>query len=239
MKDLDRIAKPTIAEVLKQFLEDQRERLSAKTYSKYKDVIHLLQCSLNSYAYQGLDKPDAGLFDRLYNVEGSEHREFCEIFGPEHIVPNVNEFLGYFMVRKVIVGKETLRAAGTVTKKLAKWLAEKEHVEAEEAEDAAQRGSKAARNLPKAEKLASLLHEFAEEQERGDEDNEIEDHFMLTRVEPGRVWLEGMLDGREVGPINVPEQICRLCKVGWSISGVVGRIGKTWRIVETWNVYPG
>jgi hypothetical protein len=48
-----------------------------------------------------------------------------------------------------------------------------------------------------------------------------------------------MLDGREVGPIDVPEDISRRCKVGWSISGVIARVGKRWWIVEAWNVYPG
>ncbi|MBI1893326.1 MAG: hypothetical protein HYS14_04370 [Candidatus Rokubacteria bacterium] len=48
-----------------------------------------------------------------------------------------------------------------------------------------------------------------------------------------------MLDGREVGPVEVPLEISRRCQVGWSISGVVGRVGKRWRLVEAWNVYPG
>jgi hypothetical protein len=104
-----------------------------------------------------------------------------------------------------------VRAAGTVTKKLAAWLAEKGYAGAEEAEDAS---------------------------ERGDEGDEVEDHFTLTRVECGRVWLEGMLDGRELGPIAVPEVISSRCKVGWTISGVGGRLGKRWQLVEAWNVYP-
>ena len=58
-KDAARIAKPTIAEVLKRFLEDQRERLAAKTFANYKYVIELLQHSLDGYAYQALDKADA------------------------------------------------------------------------------------------------------------------------------------------------------------------------------------
>ena len=43
-----------------------------------------------------------------------------------------SEFLGYFMPRKVLCGKETIRAAGTVTKKLAKWLSEKGYVKDDE-----------------------------------------------------------------------------------------------------------
>ena len=41
------------------------------------------------------------------------------IFGPEKIPGNVAEFLDYFMVRKVMCGKDLMRAAGTVMKKLA------------------------------------------------------------------------------------------------------------------------
>lgn len=229
---------PTIAEVLAQFLADQHKRLAPKTFARYEYVIELLQHCLDGYAYQSLNKADAKLFDRLFNAEGDEHREFCQIFGPEHILPNVGEFLDYFMIRKVIAGKELLRAAGTVTKKLAAWLAKKGHAEAVEVEDAKERGAAAARDLPKAEELASRLRRFAEGQKRGSEDDEVEDYFMLMRVEPGKIWLEGM-DGRELGPIQIPEDISRRCKVGWTISGVVGRAGKRWRLVEVWNVYPG
>ena len=232
-------ARDHIAEALSQFLSEQRARLAPKTFANYEYAIELLQHSLNGYACQSLDRAETKLFDRLYNANGDEHREFCEIFGPEHILANVEEFLGYFMVRKVIAGKESLRAVGTATRKLAAWLAEKGYVNTKDAEEAAERGSEAARNLPKAQELASLLHEFAEDQERGDGPNEIEDHFTVTRVELGKIWIEGMLDGREVGPIEVSADISRRCKVRWSISGVVGRVGKQWRIVEAWNVYPG
>lgn len=84
----------------------------------------------------------------------------------------------------------------------------------------------------------SLLRDFAEEQDRGDEDNEVEDHFTLTRVERRRIWLEGELNGRDLGPIAVPVEISSRCKVGWTISAVVGRIGRRWQLVEAWNVYP-
>jgi len=232
------IADPTIAAVLKQFLDDQRGGLAAKTFARYEYAIELLQHCLDGYAHQSLDKAESALFDRLYRAKGAEHREFCEIFGPEHILSNLGKFLGYFMVRKVIAGQETLRAAGTATKKLAKWLAEKGYVKTGAAAEAAARGGRAARDLPEAEKLARLLHEFAEMQERDNEGDGVEDHFTITRVEPGRIWLEGMMDAREFGPIALPADISRRCKVGWSISGVVDRDGKVWRLVEVWNVYP-
>src|SRR5262249_53766875 len=97
---------------------------------------------------------DAKRFDRLYKAPGAAHRDFCEIFGPEYILPNVGEFLGYFMVRKVMAGPALLRAAGTVTKKLAAWLAEQGYADAATVERAKERGAAGARDPPKADALA-------------------------------------------------------------------------------------
>lgn len=232
------IASPTIAEVLAEFLADQEKRLAPRTCAKYRDVLELFQDSLDGYAYQGLGERDTKLFERYFNASGSQHREFCQIFGPEHIPRNVGEFLGYFMVRKVIAGKDLMRAAGTVMRKLAKWLAEKGYVEAEEARDAAERGGAAARDLPRSRELLEALFEFSDRQPRGKPEDEIEGHFVITRLEPRKMWLED-LGGDEVGPIALPEEIRRQCEVGWTIAGTVGRARGKWRLVDAWNVYPG
>ncbi len=112
-------AKPTISEVLAGYLADEKARLAAKTYGLYADVIELLQHSLNGYAANSLDKGEYQLWQELFNAEGDKHREFCEIFGPEHILPHIGEFLNYFMVSKVMAGQDLLRTSGSVTKKLA------------------------------------------------------------------------------------------------------------------------
>jgi hypothetical protein len=233
------IALPTIAKVLSGFLAEQQKRLSAKSFSRYRLVIGLLTDSLNNYAYQALSESDAELFNRLYNAEGNEHREFCEIFGPDLILPNIGEFLGYFMIRKVLAGAELKRAAGTVTKTLARWLAEKGYVSEQEAAEGAAEGEQAARDLPRAEALARQLMEYTERHGQGAEDDEgaVEDHFTIKRVEPGRIWLEGM-DGSELGPIALPPALARQCKVGWAIAGAVGQVRGRWKLLEVWNVYP-
>jgi hypothetical protein len=232
------MAQPTIAAVLAEFLEEQRQRLSPKTFTQYQDVVELLQHSLNGYAYLTLRELDAKRFDQRFKAPGDARGEFCELFGPEYILPNVGEFLGYFMVRKVSAGLALLRAAGTVTKKLAAWLAEKGYADVETVAVATEQGAAAARDLPKAEALATRLAAFAEAQDWGDAAESSEDHFRITRVEPGRIWLEG-LDGREHGPIQLPQALSRQCEVGWTISGVVGRVGRRWQLLEAWNVYPG
>ena len=45
----------TIDQALDAFLDDQRARLSDRTYRNYEDVIRLLRDSLNRYAYSSLD----------------------------------------------------------------------------------------------------------------------------------------------------------------------------------------
>ncbi len=231
------VASPAISAVLAAYLADEEARLAAKTYGQYADVIELLQHSLNGYAANSLDKSEYELWEELFNAEGDKHREFCDIFGPEHILPNVGEFLNYFMIRKVMAGQDLLRASGTVTKNLAKWLAAKGYATADEAGDAVEFGADAARDLPRAEKLVALLREFTSSK-YFPEDSDMEDQFEIKRVEPGKIWLEGFGDGRLLGPIGLPAEATKLCQVGWSLSGAVRRRGKTWLLVEAWNVYP-
>ena len=231
------VANPTISEVLAAFLADEKARLAAKTYGLYADVVDLLQHSLNGYAANSLNKSDYELGEALFNAECDEHREFCEIFGPEHILPHIGEFLNYFMVSKVMAGQDLLRASGTVTKKLAKWLADKGYATAEQAEDTVERGTDAAHDLPMAEKLSTLLYELTSNKYFRD-DTDIEDRFEIERVESSKIWLKGFDDGRLLGPISLPSRATKLCQVGWTISGAVRETGKKWVLVEAWKVYP-
>jgi len=232
-------AKSTIAQALSEFLAEQERRLSGESLSRYKEVVELLKTSLNSYAYQGLCGADAQRFDRLYNARGEEHREFCEIFGADQILPNLREFLGYFMVRKLIAGAELMRAAGTVTRALSKWLVQEGYIAAAEGREGAEQAAAAARELPQAQALARALSEFVERQAAGDEgeDEAEEDRYLITEVENGRIWLQPM-DGRKLGPLALPPSLARRCKVDWTISGVVGQVRGKWRLLEVWNVYP-
>ena len=238
-------AERDINRVLQEFLADQRARLRPRTLAQYESVLELLRSHLNGYAYQSLSAPEAALFDRHYNAEGEEHREFCEIFGSEKIVENLGGFLGHFMIRKVIAGEDLLRAAGTVTKMLAKWLAAKGYVPQEEAGEAAERGATASRDLPRAERAARVLRDASDrlgiDAAALDEKDYLEfDHFTIARVEPGQLWLEAWGDGkmRARGPISVPEAATRWVRPGWAISCSLGRVRKSWYLLEVANVYP-
>ncbi len=238
IRKLSQPAERTIEAVLDEFYEEQQERLKPSTLRKYESVISLFQSCLNNYAYQYLDEQENALFDRLYNAQGGEHREFCQIFGPEKIPDGVHEFLDYFMIRKVMCGKELMQAAGTVTKKLGKWLEKKGYIESESAEELVSSGATAAKELPAAEELARMLDDYADRTAvDADCDDVIEDHFTIDAVEPGKLRLSSMI-GDDEFTVPVSRNISNACRVGWSISGAVGKTSKGWRILEAWNVYP-
>lgn len=238
-------ADPTIDEVFEEFLAQQRKRLKPKTVSRYEDVLDLLRHHLNGYAYEGLSEVESALYDRHFNAEGGEHREFCQIFGPDKITQSLGMFLGYFMIRKVMAGQDLKRAAGTVTKKLAKWLAAEGYVSDEEAQAGADRSAEAARDLPKADRAARILFDAVENltidpNDLADEDYLEFDHFTIIKVEPGKLWLDNFEGGKthRYGPVPVPNSATKLLREGWDISCSLWRARGKWRIVEVANVYP-
>ncbi len=236
IRKLPQPAEKTIEAVLDEFLKQQQGRLKPSTMRKYENIIELFQSCLNGYGHQSLDKQEYALFDRLYNAKGDEHREFCQLFGPEKIAGNVGEFLNYFMIRKVMCGKELMQAAGTVTKKMGKWLKEKGYIDSESTEDLVSYGATAARELPAAEELARMLSDYADRTAIKC-DKVIEDHFAIDAIEPSKLRLSPFSGNDEI-TVPVSRNISNACHVGWSFSGAVGKTGKGWRILEAWNVYP-
>jgi hypothetical protein len=230
-------ARPTISEVLAEYLAHEKERVASRTFAKHENVVELLMHSLNGYAYSGLERPERALWEKHFNADGVEHREFCDIFGSKHILPNVGEFLNYFMTHKVVADVDLLRTSGTVIKKLARWLLEHGHVAIEDAALAAEQGAEAARDLPAAAKLATLLYDLTTPG-YAPRESDIEGRFGVTKVEPRRIWLRDEDDGRDYGGVQLPEAATKLCRVGWTICGTVRQSGRCWRLVEAFGVYP-
>ena len=222
-------ANKTISQVLEEFLNDQEARLSPKTLSKYEGIVSLFESCLESY-WPGHDQEE---YNRITGQGGT----FCGTFGPEEIPNGYGEFLGYFMPHKVMCGKDTMKAAGTVTKKLAKWLAEKGYVE--DTSDAQERAQEAARDLPAAQDVLDLLEEYVDVNAPHAYQDEIEDHFWIKKIEPGKLWLEPltMLD-EVIGPVPVPKEVTEICQKMRDIGGVVVKTSRGWRLLEVWNVSP-
>ena len=237
------IADPTIDQIFEEFLTAQGQRLKPKTLSKYRSIISLLRHHLDGYGYEGLSKEESALFEWHHNAEGDAHKEFCQIFGPEHTIPNLGMFLSYFMVRKVMAGAELKRSAGTVTKKLSKWLAQRGYIAEQDAVQGAEKGSEAARALPAAERAAQILAEagdlFFDPSDLPDDDYMEFDHFTIGRIEPGKLWLKAYISGEGVvGPIAVPRKATDILQENWEISCALARVHGKWRLVEVANVYP-
>ncbi|HMC43568.1 MAG TPA: hypothetical protein VKI20_11210, partial [Acidimicrobiales bacterium] len=227
-------AVPSIDELLSAFLADQRVRLSDRTYSNYAHVIELLRSCLANYGHQHLSPADQARFHEAYETD---EEAFLHLFGSDELVAGIPEFLGYFMVRKVMAGTELLKAAGTVTKKLANWLGQQGHLDAGAVADTAERGVEAARDLPRAERLSELLYDLAGKASADvdalDDDDYVEDYLFIERVEPGSIWFEG-----GIGPLKVSKAASDLAKPGWSVNVVLARVRGAWQLVEVGNVYP-
>ena len=238
-------AAPNITDVFALFLEDQRERLQPKTFTKYEGVVRLLESYLNGYAYQSLSNAEARWFDRHFNAEGDAHREFAQLFAPEKVPGHLEGFLRVFMIRKVIAGEDFKRSAGTVTKKLSKWLAANGYVGTDAVHEGVKRSTEAGQELVAAERAARILGDAAERLgidtlALSDEDYEEFDQFTIARVEPGRLWLEVWVEGKPIerGPIAVPKEATKLLQQGWDVSCALARVRERWHLVEMANVYP-
>jgi hypothetical protein len=138
----------------------------------------------------------------------------------------------------VMAGQELLKAAGTVTGKLVRWLEKEGYIEPEAAEIAADRARDGARDLPAADRLGSLLQDVASDApdidvDDVDDEDWIEEQLMISEIEPGRIWFEG-----DIGPIEVPKRASDLAKPGWMVFVVAARRKRRWHLLEVGSVYP-
>jgi len=219
----------TIDQLFEEFLADQEARLSPKTFDKYEGIIDLYRRYLESYwpDHSGKD------YEAITKAKGT----YCGTYGAEEITSGFSEFLGYFIPRKVIAGNETMKAAGTVVKKLAKWLVAKGYTEDDES--VRELVGTTARDLPASQRLLDDLCDWLAETGPVGSGRRIEGHFLIQRTGPKQIWLESMTTSdREIGPIPVPANVAKACKVGWDVGGVVALTNKGWRLVEVWNISP-
>jgi hypothetical protein len=226
----------SVERVLNDFLAEERVRLGDSGFRRCVQVVDLLCASLNNYAHDGLSRSERRVFMEAY--DGGDEQAFCHLFGPEKIPEHLGSFLGYFMVRKVSAGRELLRAAGTVTRRLVEWLERNEFIDAAVAAVAVERAKRAARELPRADRLGELLFDLTEVDppeglEELDDECFVEDCLPIERVEPGALWFEG-----GIGPLAVPKTVSELAEVGWEITVVMARTARGWRLLEVGCVYP-
>jgi hypothetical protein len=230
------IAKPNIDDVFKEFLRSQKGRLKPKTYRRYVEVVDLYRHCLNSYGFNELtSSSESAMYERFYEYK---NLDFCTIFGADKILPSLSYFLNFFMIRKVISSEALLHGAGTVSKKLVKWLEEKGTIDQEQAHKASVIAAEATRELPAVERLARLLYEFSQTHSPRYWTAELDDYFIIEKVEPGLVHLSAMSSPDQV-EVRLPKEITDHCRLGWQVNLLLGKTRNGWSIMETGNVYPG
>ncbi len=199
----------------------------------------MLRSYLDGYGHDLLSPAERRSWQQRYDAD-EEAGAFCNVFGPERILEGLDGFLGWFVIRKVLGPPEILAAAGPVCARLASWLVEQRYVEAGAADGAEEIAAAAARDLPIAEELSTLLYDSRDDV---DEDGVIEyvdwesELAEISRIEPGSLWFRSELG--EIGPVIVPERATDIARLGWAVSAPgFGRTESGWRLLEMGNVYP-
>jgi hypothetical protein len=127
-------------------------------------VAELIADNLDGYAYERLSKADRAWWQER-RKQDEEAGAFSRLFGREWIVETMDDFLGWFVIRKVMAGREELAAYGPLCVDLLRWM-ESQGLASGRAMDAAiDRAWRAAEDLPLADELGELLTVGGEELE--------------------------------------------------------------------------
>ena len=226
----------TIKDVFEEFLAEQKARMSPKTYSGYEEAIYYFEKYLNGWAHKYLSDKDK---IRLNEFNEGEGKKYCEVFDPEYIrALEIKDFLGYFVIRNVLASKTSLETLGRVMHKLVKWMHENDYMGDENYEVINLLVKRLKVEMPVAEEVSDLLCLYALTHPVEDYSETLDDFFIITEIKPGQLWFESFQDGRNIGPVSVPEKISSMCKAGWTICLLLAKTGDMWRILESGNMYP-
>lgn len=236
VKELKAVADPTIEKVVARFL---KESVSAANVSKAdrKGALELFMGCMNGYAYQSLSKDENALFDHYYNLEGRNHKEFCQLFGPEKILENVGEFVGYYLIRKVMLPGDEMGTAAKAVSEFCTWLAKENIVPVTAASEAAALAASAAKVLPCAEDANRLIWQAAQKCPKSVQQVIEFGETTVKKIDKDGLWLESD-NGIEIGPVVVQKEALMLLKAGWTINCALVKSAGKWHFCEVGNVYP-
>ena len=230
----------SIRECLQQFLSETGEGNRRSASSPF-SIIDLFGRYLDGYAHADLREFDRARFDKEYD----EGRQFCDIFGPDHIeASHINAFLNTFIPGKVMGTKSLLKACGPLMERLVAWLQEKGHWDQGKMDWFRELvGEKAGSDLSDARAFAEALGKYADKQNLPDiEDIADEDYmseqFTIKKVETDKLHLEPDWEEGDEIVLSVPTSVSSKTREGWSVSLELVRIRGEWRILGVGNVYP-
>jgi len=226
---------PTVDQVLEEFLNEQEQRLSARTYRNYRNVIALLGQCIEDYATPPYDPVMAQALEEARQA-GDEHA-LRRLSPPQQIIDELDHFLAWYMVRKVIAGQDFIKAAGVVARKLVRWMKQHDYIQDDD-DRKAQDIKELGRSLPKATAMRNQLDRWVSRSKPSVGLEPIEEgHFEIVEITDGG-WQIRATVGTVSGEVSVPATIRNQAEPGWRVSGRVAQMSQGLRWVEVWNVYP-
>lgn len=232
----------SIQSVLREFLEERSRDLSPREFRLYRHVVLFLELCINNYGHRNLDEASRDRYERLYR-DFDSGRDFFEVFGPEHLLPELDFFADTFLKKEVHTSDKVVRKAKDVVGELRGWLLSRGFLTAEVLDEHQER-SRIRERLKR--RLRPLAREAARKQVALDPESlsdgdyvALDDH-LVDRVEPGRVWLRVHRTSvpEEVGPITLPKDLTRHLRRGFTLCCSLGRLRGRWRLVEFSEVHP-
>jgi len=116
----------TINEAFQAFLNEQEAILKSDAFLDLEDVILLYEEFLEFSAEDSLSEEDMELYDTRHE---HDNRNYCDIFGPEHLTPSgIKDFLDDYVV-EVGGGKKFTGTAAKVLGKFFEWAQEKGYID--------------------------------------------------------------------------------------------------------------
>jgi len=222
----------TITQVLARFITAKRTSLSPETVRRYEKFIGLWQDYLDRYGLLLLT-PSEKIF---WNKRCGSDTQITKIFGPGLLVRSAVPFLGEFVVRELGTQLPVLEYAGTVVRRLTKWLFEEGLVSPSETNILWWAGTRAREELvPAALALACVNIQYGIRYDlRGTFRASVYRlRSELCEVLPG--CLRFAVKGRALD-VELSKCVTELCRPGWVFTLKLYAKGLSWGLAGAENV---
>jgi hypothetical protein len=153
---------PSIQALMDLFLAELRKTRSKRDGAEVDGSLDLLRSGLEGYGYQYLTRRELERWQAASEDRDLGLMTFCRLFGARALAAYLDEFFGYFMIRKVILSAADSRATIEDVRAFVDWLGRQGYLTASQARKAKGRIARASDELPAAERLGELLHAESE-----------------------------------------------------------------------------
>ncbi len=207
---------------------------------KTADVLYLFVESLKYEMEATVERPDGtfGLRSNWKDLSGH----------------SISSFLDYWLPRKVMGPKDLRISAPKILRKWLKWCLEQRYFDGEAYEDFIEElprtKARDLKRLERAEELLGRLHTpdpgswLRKEPRRVTpiaqrvQQEAYEDGYMKVASLGDSTATLKTDDGRRFGPVLIGPELKALLKVGDVVNVGIGKFGKSWKVLESGNVYP-